>query len=270
MSRYLPPFGYRLPSQAYSRYGYDGQLWVPSKLGALSVLLPGSVSIDFSQFFAPGTVLQSVQTDKGLRPGSTLTWADQSGNGFNYSQAVAGKQPTITAGVNGNPGLLCTLAGTQLLTSGLTLPAPGTTPTWIGMVWRNVAVVNTGRPLSDTSTGISDIVYMSANDTNLRQFNGAAGNIANMTLGTLECDEFYFSNSASDYIKRGSNAVVTGTSAGNGVGVGRNIGGNDATTSYTTAEYFHVIYVAGAPQVAAIAKWKAAVKLQYGSSLNVG
>jgi hypothetical protein len=165
---------------------------------------------------------------------------------------------------------LGTPANSDVLVSSLNLPAPGTTPTWIGMVWRNITPSANGRPLADVSTGISQTMLMYAADSKLQQYNGNPGNqdTVGITLNTWSCDEFYCSNSASDYLKRGSNTAVTGTGCGNGTGTGRTIGGTDATSNYVTAEVLHVIYV-NSKQVSAIANWRAAVASKYGVSVAV-
>lgn len=268
-----------------------GNAWSPNKVpdvsdpnqltgGAGNVIAPGgivsaeafgsaivTVSVDLSSFFTGGTVLQSVQSDKGITTGATFTWTDQSGNSKHYTQSTAGKQPSLTAGLNGNPGLSFTFGAATLLASALNLPAPGTTPTWMGIVWRNITPFGNARPLCSTD-GLTAMVYMSAADTKLQQYSGNGGNIdLGVTAGTWTCDEFYFSNSASDYIKRGSAAPVTGTGAGNSISTGRNIGGSDATANYMTAEVMHVIYVTG-KQVSAIANWRSAIATKYAGGVQ--
>lgn len=240
-----------------------------------NVAITVAASIDFSTFFTGGTVLQSVQSDKGVTTGATFTWADQSGNNKHYTQATAAKQPTLTTGLNGNPGVLfmqnfITPANSQLVTSTLNLPAPGTTPTWMGIVWRNITPSANGRPWSDTSTGLAQTAYMASNDAKLTVYNGSAGPLdtAPPALNAWECSEFYFSNSTADYCKRGSNAAVTGVNAGNSVGTGRSLGGEDATANYSTIEVLHVIYV-NSKQVSAIANWRAAVAAKFGGSVLV-
>lgn len=236
---------------------------------ATGVAVTVASSIDFASFFTGGTVLQSVQSDKGVTAGATFTWSDQSGNGKHYTQSVSGKQPTLTAGLSGNPGLRFTAASQQLLTSALNLPAPGTTPTWIGIVWRAIATTANCRPLADTSTGTSQaILHPTGGAGDAGQFNGGFVNSAPFTLNAWECSEFYFSNSASDYVKRGANSPVTGSGAGNATGTGRNIGGVDAVASYTDSEIVHVIYV-NSKQPSAITNWRAAVLTKYGVSVSV-
>jgi len=44
MFKYPPPAGYRAPGQPYSRYGYDGGLWLPATVGHRPGLLPNGVS----------------------------------------------------------------------------------------------------------------------------------------------------------------------------------------------------------------------------------
>jgi hypothetical protein len=260
----------QLKQQFTGVLSYAGIRTAAEMLGYMAgYLLP----VDLSVFFTPGTVLQSVQSDLGVTQGATFTWSDQSGNGKHYTQSTAVKQPTLTAGLNGYPGVLFTQdfgtpANSDVLVSSLNLPAPGTTPTWIGMVWRNITPSANGRPFCDNSTGISQTAYMYASDSNLGLFNGGPGPQSNFTLNNWECSEFYFSNSAADYIKRGSNAAVTGAGANNGTGAGRNLGGNDTSVNYATFELLHMIYV-NSKQVSAIANWRAAVSTKYGVSVSV-
>lgn len=276
------PFGFRGPmGGGFFGSGSGGLIIAPAGIASAEAFgtVVVTTSVDLSSFFTPGTVLQSVQSDRGLTPGTTFTWADQSGNGKDYTQAVALKQPTLTAGLNGNPGVLFTQdfitpANSDVLTSLLNLPAPGTTPTWLGIVWRNITPSANGRAFSDVSTGLSCTAYMATDDAKLTMYNGSAGPLDNAppALNTWECDEYYYSNSANpstgDYCKRGSNAAVTGVNAGNATGVGRSLGGEDATLNYTTCEVLHAIYVIG-KQPAAIANWRAAVATKYGVSVSV-
>ncbi len=55
MSRYNPPSGYRLPRQPYSKFGYDGNLWLPASVGKIGAIMPGgssaAVSINLGALF---------------------------------------------------------------------------------------------------------------------------------------------------------------------------------------------------------------------------
>lgn len=42
MFKYPPPSGYRIPGQPFSRFGYDGELWLPASVGPKSGLLPAN------------------------------------------------------------------------------------------------------------------------------------------------------------------------------------------------------------------------------------
>lgn len=71
MGKYLPPSGYSLPKQAYSRFGY-GDLWLPAKLGIMAAVMPSFLSAppipparpSFAALFP--TAYQAVQTDVDL------------------------------------------------------------------------------------------------------------------------------------------------------------------------------------------------------------
>ncbi len=45
MFKYLPPNGYRTPGQPFSRFGYDGELWLPATIGHRPGLLPSTRAV---------------------------------------------------------------------------------------------------------------------------------------------------------------------------------------------------------------------------------
>jgi hypothetical protein len=64
--------------------------------GSLSLAAPVLPTV------SSGSLRLQLEADAGLSTGSTFTWADQSGNGFDATQTVAAKQPTIVAGASAN------------------------------------------------------------------------------------------------------------------------------------------------------------------------
>lgn len=141
-------------------------------------------------------------------------WPDASGNGFDLTQAIAASQPTWGAatGPNGQPAVLFDGVDDWLENAVLTRPAPGTEPTFIWCVLRQLTWTfnNTLWRTGDFSFYAFDslvspeIAQYTANEAN---------NNGGLTLGDYRRIEEYNSNSTNDYLKIGS-TLVTGTSAG--------------------------------------------------------
>jgi len=99
---------------------------------------------------------------------------------------------------------------------------------------------------------------------------GAAGSaIQGVALGTWEASEFFFSNSALDSIRRGSNAEQAGTGVGNANGGNFMVGNAGAFAFPANIEVLHVVILKGASASAMPASWRASITAKYGASVNV-
>jgi len=203
-------------------------------------------------------VLQSAQSDQGLNIGTA--WADQSGAGQDYASAA---WPTAGGGLNGKPTLL--FDGTaQFLGSSLNLPAPATTPTWIGMVFKQVSWTASDFVIGDT-TGVAHSLLQFSASPDLGQYGGSVQQLtAAPPLGTWEVTETLFSGSVADYLRRGQVTSRFGNSAGNNASTGRLIAKGGAG-GFGNIEIAHIIYLGRAPTAREIARWRAAAKSLYGA-----
>jgi hypothetical protein len=228
-------------------------------------------STKFGGLFTAGfssTVLQSLQSDRNVTVATGVSsWGDTTANARNAIQATGAKQPLVTAGVDSRPGILFDGSDDFLNTAGFALPAPGTTPFWIGLVFRVISWTS-GRYIIGDSNGVAGTIYQSALTPEARGYAGVNGPVSSKALGTWECSEIYFSNTTADYFKRGSSAAVTGTVFGNSVGVNRVIGnGGASNTLATNVEFLHIIYVLS-PTPTETARWRANVA-QWAPSVQV-
>jgi hypothetical protein len=136
-----------------------------------------------------------------------LTLPDPVG-GFPATRGGAGVSPLIAAGTNGRTSILGNGAG-QFMTSTLTLPAPGTTPTTI---WAIVKLLSTAAQsilcIDGSGTGTAIIIDATPN---LMGYNGAFSGNALAATGVLKKIEITYTNSVADYVQWGTGAKVTGT-----------------------------------------------------------
>ena len=209
--------------------------------------------------------LQWCRGDLGVTIGTGVSaWADQSGNGFDYAHATGAAQPAFgaTDGPNGTPALTFDGVDDSLLAPGLTLAAPGTTPTWIWMVFKQITWLNTRRLFAATSSSNTHTVFHNGASPTLAAFNGVtANNNAEAAVGTWVAAQFYYSSSVGDFIRVNDNLPVTGTSAGNNAGgVGRTLGSGNAAlfSNIATAEIVYANVLPTNDQVAAFSAYRLA------------
>lgn len=189
--------------------------------------------------------------------------ADQSGNGWHYTQPTASAQMIITAGLNGIAGLAAS-PGMGLISS-LNLPAPGTTPYTQLFVARWTAVTVNQCFLNGTAN--THPVYIHSGFPAVSFYNGADVIInatSMLTLGTWVEAESLYSNSASDDKKVGTD-TTTGNS-GNNTTTGLIICGNGAAGYTWNGELLALITVLGNPSRTA---FRTAVTAKYGASVVI-
>lgn len=191
---------------------YDGGV-TPAMAGVtptagVPVALTGA-GLGMSVTFTMGT---SVNTNSWRATCAGIT--DQSDNNKDSVQATIAKQPVVTVGVNGKPGLLFDGADDTLL-SALALPVPGTTPWCGGIVMRRPTTTAGNTRLVASSTDDGAVLFTAA--TSMRLYNsGTLGPTATgLPTNTWGAVDFLFSNSASDNIQTGSGTRVSGAGAGN-------------------------------------------------------
>lgn len=216
------------------------------------------------KFISSVSVLQACQSEFAtLSSGVVSTWPDLSGNGKDYTQATSTKRPAFgTITVNGFPALSFDGVDDELLAS-LTLPAPGTTPTYLRILLRQIAW---GTPLGivgQASGTSAHTLYQFTTSPELASFNAANGCIStHAAIGSWYRIEVYWSNSnnvsTGDFLKVGSAAAVTGTNAGNNSSTASRVIGRFGTTgNFSNFATLGIIYTAGLPSTDERAKMDA-------------
>lgn len=148
---------------------------------------------------------------------------DQSGNGLNYSQATASKQPLIGVGLNGKVSLIFDGVDDSYV-SLLNLPAPGTTNYYCAAVFRQWGWAANATLWGRTSNvpAIGETVFQTTSSPTVSSYTGTAIANGGAPINTWVVAELNRSNNASDTHKFGS-TTSTGNS-GNNVTTGMEIG----------------------------------------------
>ncbi len=219
----------------------DGAGVTPTMTGVtptvgVPVALTGA-ALGLSVTFAAGT---SVNADSWKATAATTT--DISGNLKDYTMATANRQPVVTTGLNGCPGLSFD-AVNDYMSSSCNLPVPGTTA-WIGLHVLRRPTTNAGftRIMGDgadstrlLATGATSIM----ND--IQNVTGPVG--SGLPTNAWGVIEYRCGNSATDYIRCGSGAAVSGLAGANVASVGRTL---SAINSPTGVEIIMTAYIPAA------------------------
>jgi len=248
-------------------------------LGALGVWT-GRVSFDggstFPQAFTSAATVPLTGAGSGLTlniaAGSAAVdnvWlatcagvADQSGNAKHYSNVTANQQPVITVGLNGKPGLLWDGANDSL-TSALVLPQSSVTPFVMFCVVKSVTWGNL-RPILSHAGGGYTLYQRGVSPALQASGSGFGSSSSALAVGTFGAVDLGFTNSASDYIRAGSGAPVTGTSAGTLAATGQVIG-SDVGFGFPNTE----LLMLGYAPLQSMTAWRAAVTTMYGGTVAV-
>lgn len=202
----------------------------------------------------------------GLGTASQLT--DLSGAGLHYTAATTARPAITAAGLNGRATLL--FNGTaNLMTSTLNLPAPGTTPTFTWMVFRqrtnwvaNASIIggsgaNTMRLRQVTASPILDL------------FNGNNGpDNAGAALNTWVRMRAQAQNTVADYLRLGS-TLATGIALGNSASIGRQLGGQ-AGTQFAHLEFAELFYRTSEPSATQLTALDTYAQYYWGTGVTVG
>lgn len=217
---------------------YDGLGVTPAMVGVTpAVATPVALTGAATGLFLAWSAGASVSADSWKATCAGL--ADQSGNTKDYSQATASKQPVITVGLNGKPGLLADGVNDTLV-SLLNMPAPATTPWTLLAVMQNAAGNSSTRPLGSSSANSPGFAVTG---TGFSQT--GAGNIgAGWSTAQYSVITAYFSGTTSDSLKIGSNSIITGSAASGGATTGREIF-SSVGAAFTTFQLLALIYVPG-------------------------
>lgn len=233
----------------------------------------GKSFVQFSRLVTSVTVLQSVQSDRlvTLNGSNVSGWGDLSGNGHNFAQGTAAKQPAYTAsgGPNGFPMINFDGTDDDLVSATPDLPAPGTTNSWFWFVFRQDSWTAGDQPMS-SPTASSMILSQNTASPGLVAGNTTLSTLNNgAVVGSFVRGEMFFSNSTNDYLKLAATSV-TGVNLGNlnpaaGYQLGRNPGG----TVFADVTFLAFMICAGQPTTAEKNALTAAVTAKYGTSVLV-
>lgn len=226
--------------------------------------------IQFNTLVTSVTCLQAVQSDVGITlNGSTVSaWTDQSGNGKNYT-GVGTAQPTYNAAALNGFATLTFDGVNDTLTSALSLPAPGTTPTFLWMIVKQRAWGAGRRLVGDSASGLTHVLYQNAVTPQITQFDSANGPVnAGGAIGSWVRVEAWFNNATTDYLKVGATRL-TGTNTGNNASTGNRLIASAAGASFSNIEVAALMYFSGLPSAGELAALSAAVTAKYGASVGV-
>lgn len=199
------------------------------------VVVVRGASVSALNFVAASAVLSAHRADKGLTVDGAnriSAWADQSGNGKHYVQGTGALQMLWlpTGGPNSRAAVQID-ATTREMTQALALPAPGTTPTLIWLIWQTDVWASNSRIVSSEAPSTKHLIFATTATPQLSIYNATqrADNTAG-TVGSPFRIEAYFSNSAADFLKIGS-TTQGGASAGNNASASRILGLNASSLS---------------------------------------
>jgi hypothetical protein len=206
--------------------------------------------------FRASNVLQWVRADLGITIGTGVsTWADQNTTANNYVQATGGKQPVYNindATLNNLPSLTFDGVNDELIDSGFTLPAPGTTPTCILMVAKINSFTTNGCLVSDSSGVGSGCIIEFPSANNLQLQSGSATSSVSTATNTWVRIRANLTDSTADLLRVGA-TQTTGNNSGNTINAGRAIAsaGGLAFGNITVFELVYLNYIPSATQLAA-------------------
>lgn len=189
--------------------------WIKTDIS--TVIPPGP--LDPLSIITSKTPFFYLNADLGVTIGTGVSaWADQSGNGNNFTQATGGKQPAYNATDSnfGSRGSVTGDGSDDFISTTWNPPAPGTTPIWFFAVFRQIGYTN-GVYIMAGGNQILGIAQLGTSpqmkilNTTATTANGGA------VIGTATRLEALFNNSTTDYLKLGSTST-TGVNSGNGDG----------------------------------------------------
>lgn len=220
----------------------------------------------------PLTILGSlawwVRADLGITIGTGVSaWADQSGNGVNFSQGTGAAQPAfIASAVNGQPAVRGDGID-DVLSATWARAAPGTQPFYVWCIFKQVSWVPSDCLLGDFNATGFTIEQVGVSPALIQACSSIGNSNAAGTVGSYFRLESQNTNSVADYLKIGA-TNVTGTNSGNSAGTGTMqlfaLGNGSLIGNFEIAEAFAFLGAPTAPQRAALDAYCTA---RYGAGL---
>lgn len=194
---------------------------------------------------------------------------DRATGANHFNQAVATKQPIIAPGKNGCVELIGDGVD-DVMTSSRNIVAPGTQATTIYLVMRLITWGTGVRYVSDNTGGGHTLIGGSSSPS-LLQYSGNQVASQDISPGSYECTSAVFTNSASDYMRRGDNAKYFGGTAGNSASTGRALFAWGTSPSLfanmAVLGYFEFPYAVTDAQDSA---FRSAIREKYGDDVRIG
>jgi hypothetical protein len=180
-----------------------------------------------------GSAAWYVDAALGITIGTGVSaWADQSGNGRNFTQATGSLQPLLIASaINGQPSVKADGVD-DFLQNSFARVAPGTTPFYMWFLMRQNTWTFPRALYGDGGSTLQE----NATTPGITAFNGTTGPQNNgLTVGSFKLVEVQYRNSTADYLSIGS-VSVTGTNLGNQPGSGGKVGLFASATGTTPSD----------------------------------
>jgi hypothetical protein len=214
------------------------------------------------------SLIQWCRADHGITVATGVSqWDDLSGNGRHYTQATGAAQPAYgaTAGPNSTPALTFDGVDDALKALTLTRPAPGTTPTWVWIVLKQVTWVNGRRIFSAGNSSSILTLLQSTPSPGLVTYNGLTPSVnSGLAVGAWGAVQTYFSNSTADYIQVDDASPTTGVSAGNNAAATSISLGSGVSALFGNIAVAEIVFADVLPSDAQLAKFSSYRQARYG------
>jgi hypothetical protein len=212
----------------------------------------GGAADETALTYVTTNVLQYVRADLELveSGGVVDSWADQSGNGHDYTGTGTSRPAfNATGGPNSTPIVTADGSNDSLVNSTLDLPAPATTNLTVWAIVRaNAWTANRTFFASpggsfNSCCGLAQVTAT----PNVNMLNENVGPGGNLTLSTWFAVECLFTGSSSDAIRFNDGAPVSGSTSGNvNASTGRTLFSRTAAAQPVSASIAEILHVSRA------------------------
>lgn len=212
------------------------------------------------------TCLRAWQSDFGVHnsgSGTCDSWVDQKSS-VSWGQVTGTRMPAIISNAIGTHPALRFDGVDDTLVENLNLPAPGTTPTFIWSVFKQLGWGATRFIFASGASGGSSLSILQHTSTpNLCIFNGSFGtDNSGAPISSYVVSEAWFNNAASDYLKVGT-TTQTGIAGNTDPPLGWNCGAVLNGSFAANVEVVACLLFSGKPSGAELAALSAAASAMY-------